>query len=189
MIDFETIIDVAIRDRWHDGFERERPPDTIVIHGTGGPGTYQFVLDGGRKKLYKEGIALFHYLIERDGKIIEIIDPDRWVYHSSSGKHDEKTIGIELLNNDKDNQDQYTNAQYESLFFLIFDYLFSRYRIRIIASHNRMKEKYSGGNKKCPGNFDWDKLETEFKKRRLSYHHDNRYESYWDIENDRRGQD
>jgi len=181
MSGIETIVDTAIREKWHRGFERERQPDTVVIHGTGGGGTYQYVLGGGRKKLYKKGIALFHYLVERDGKVIEIIDPDRWVYHSSSGKQDEKTIGIELLNHDKNNKDQYTNAQYEALFFLIFDYLCDRYSIRIIASHNRMKEKYSDGNKNCPGNFDWDLLESEMVKRGLSYDHDSKYESYWNI--------
>ena len=110
----QTIVDTKIRDRWHSGFDRERSPDTIVLHGTAGPGTYQWVLGGGRKKLYKKGVALFHYLIERDGKIIEIIDPDKWVYHSSAGDIDERTIGVELLNPEKNNEDQYTNAQYDA---------------------------------------------------------------------------
>jgi N-acetyl-anhydromuramyl-L-alanine amidase AmpD len=174
-------VDTAIRDKWHNGFDRNRQVSTVVLHGTGGKGTYQYVLGGARKKLYKKGIALFHYLIERDGATIEIIDPDKWVYHSSSGQQDERTIGIELVNPHNSNQDQYTNAQYESLFFLIFDYLMDRYNINIIVSHNRMKEKYSGGNKVCPGNFDWDKLESEMVKRGLEYNHDEKYESYWSI--------
>ncbi len=157
----EIIKDTKIRDRWHAGFKRELNPHTVVLHGTGGGGTYNWVLQGGRKEQYKRGIALFHYLIERDGATTEIIDPDRWVYHSSSGQFDSRTIGIELVNPSPTNNSTYTENQYKSLFDLIFFELFERYPIIQIMSHNKAKEIYSGGNKVCPGKFDWDRLEQE----------------------------
>lgn len=163
-------IDYAIREKWHKGFMREEEVSEIVIHGTGGGATYNWVLNGGRKDLYQRGIALFHYLIERDGRVVEIIDPDRWVYHSSSGRHDEKTIGIELVNLTNDNSGHYTMAQYNSLFHLIFFIIFRRYKISTIAGHGMNKHLYSGGYKKCPGKgFDWDMLEKELTNKGYHY--------------------
>lgn len=163
------IKDDRIREIWHRGFNREKTPNEIVIHGTGGGGTYQWVLQGGRKELYRRGIALFHYLIERDGSVTEIIDPDRWVYHSSSGKHDEKTIGIELVNPKSNNSAPYTDEQYKALFGLVIDYLMEKYPISVIVSHNHNKRVFSKGKKKCPGNFDWKLLKDELDARMMQY--------------------
>jgi N-acetyl-anhydromuramyl-L-alanine amidase AmpD len=172
----EIIKDIKIRKKWHKGFRRNllcrkrNRVKTIVLHGTGGGGTYNWVLDGGRSVLYKKGVALFHYLIERRGKTIEIIDPDRWVYHSSSGEKDKETIGIELLNPGALNSRLYTGFQYTALWELIFDELFNRYNIINIVSHNYMKEKYSGGKKECPGDgFAWVALLSELYTRGYVY--------------------
>lgn len=150
------IIDKMIRRTWHKGFSRLHIPSEIIIHGTGGGGTYDWILAGGRAKLYKRGIALFHYLIGDDTK--EIISPENWVYHSSCGWHDRKTIGIELSNKDKNNENPYSENQYRQLFDLLI-MLFDKYPIRIIMSHNKCKQMYSGKGKVCPGNFDWSRLE------------------------------
>lgn len=163
----EIIKDALIRDKWHRGFERKKPINEIVIHGTGGGGTYAYVLSGDRKDLYIKGVALFHYLIEQSGKIIEIIDPERWVYHSSSGVHDEKTIGIELLNPDGHNDAPYTAAQYESLFFLI-DFLMTEYAITRIVGHDYNYKTFSKKTKGCPGNFAWTRLEEWAKKSKFN---------------------
>lgn len=151
-------IDDTIRKKWHSGFDRQENPSEIIIHGTGGGGTFNFVFNGGRKELYIKGIALFHFLIERTGEIIEIINPEKWVYHSSCGEHDSKTIGIELVNPSANNTYAYMPIQYDGL-FEIFDELFTRYNISIIRSHNKTGLKYSGKGKLCPGNaFAWSKI-------------------------------
>ena len=164
----EIVKDQLIKEKWHRGFERKQPIDEIVLHGTGGGGTYQYVLQGGRKELYIKGIALFHYLIEQNGKTIEIIDPERWVYHSSSGKHDERTIGIELLNPDFQNKGSYTEQQYKSLFELI-DLLMSANRIERIVSHKYNYMTFSGDTKNCPGNFNWIRLGDHLKQKKVKY--------------------
>ena len=149
----EIVVDEKIREKWHRGFSRGEPVSEIIIHGTGGGGTYNYVLGGGRAELYIRGVALFHYLVERDGKIIEVIHPKRWVYHSSSGKHDEVTIGIELLNPDIHNKGFYTNEQYKSLFYLMFDKLMLDFpTINIIRSRigARISEIESGIDRMRP---------------------------------------
>jgi N-acetyl-anhydromuramyl-L-alanine amidase AmpD len=150
-------IDDKIRMKWHRGFERPFKPTELILHGTAGGGTYNYVFNGGRKELYVQGIALFHFLIDVNGETTEIISPDRWVYHSSSGKHDEKTIGIEMINQSADNSKEYTIDQYRALFDLLVE-LLPRYPINLIRSHNATKMIYSGSGKKCPGNFRWDDL-------------------------------
>ena len=182
----KIIKDSSIRDKFHKGFKRTRGPSEIIIHGTGGghsaKGLLRWMMQGERGKLYYRGIALFHYLIDRNGEITEIIDPDLWVYHSSSGKHDERTVGIELMNPYIDNGGYYTQEQYDSLMQLIFDELMERYSIDSIMSHGRAKQKFSGEYKKCPGSaFEWIALEEEMKSRDISYNHKEGLESYWNI--------
>lgn len=151
------IKDDKIRNKWHSGFTRYLPPNELVLHGTGGGDTYNWVLNGGRAKLYVKGIALFHYLIDLEGTITEIIDPEKWVYHSSSGRHDRRTIGIEMMNIDRNNENQYNELQYLSLFDLFVELIF-KYDIKYITSHQRNAMEYSSKIKECPGNFDWDRL-------------------------------
>lgn len=178
--------DTMIRTKFHPGFERSKPVSEIVIHGTGGGGTLRYVRMGGRAEEYHRGVALFHYLIERDGTITEIIDPRRWVYHSSRGKADENTIGIELENLDFGNLGDYEAAQYRSLLWLIFEHLMKEYpSIDVIMSHSRSYEKYNGKKKTgvpCPGpEFEWNIVEDEMISRGYMFEHDRRYESYWHI--------
>ncbi len=128
------------------------------------------MLSGERAKEYNRGIALFHYGINPDGRIVEVVDPDYWTYHSSAGWYDKRTIGIELMNSSKSNRNPYTAEQYESLFNLIFDHLRKVYpSITRIVGHGFNKRKYSRKNKQCPGvGFDWSKLEAEMKTRALN---------------------
>ena len=136
----------------------------VVVHGTGGGSTpdalVSWVLGGERRADYEMGISLFHYTIGRDGKVIQILDPKYWCYHSSSGQHDAETIGIELLNPDSGNHGTYTDEQYKSLNTLIFKYLKPRMNgINHIVSHKFNYEKFSGGTKNCPGEgFDWNRI-------------------------------
>lgn len=181
-------IDNIVRNKYHKGFTRKlSKPKEIVIHGTGGGYTLEWIRNGGRAEEYYKGIALFHYLIERDGKIWEIIHPDRWVYHSSRGRADRKSIGIELENFSVTNQWDYSDAQYAALFWLSLDYLRTLYpTIDVIMSHKRAWQKVSNGKrwKECPGPaFNWKRIEDYMDEMNLAYDHDGRYESYWNIRN------
>lgn len=186
----EIVKDIRVQALYHPGHPRIKPARRIVLHGTAGIGDADklvgWMLQGERAANYYKAISTFHFAIGRNGKIIQLIDLDKWVRHSHSGNRDEEAIGIELCNTKSDNSAAYTNAQYESLFSLIFDYLAKRCPIQEIASHERMMEKYSkktwkknGYKYHCPGNFDWDKLETEMKDRKISFQHNDKYNSYW----------
>jgi N-acetyl-anhydromuramyl-L-alanine amidase AmpD len=168
------IVESGIRLKYHKGFKRNiKKIDTAIIHGTAGGGDIiKWMLEGGymgkdkngkriyRAEQYKKGIALFHFIINKKGEIFEIINPDRWVYHSSTGRHDKRTIGIELINNDRTNRDEYTTEQYCAILDLIFEELCKKYPIKRIAGHGVFKQKYGRGTKRCPGNFNWKWLET-----------------------------
>lgn len=171
-----------IRNRWHQGYPRKKSQITeVVIHGTGGGnlnGLLRWMFKSGRKG-YRKGVSLFHYAIGRKGKTVEIIDPDNYVYHSSSGRHDKKTIGIELLNPNVTNNGGYTNAQYEALSHLLMQ-LMRIYPITSIVSHNYNKQRYSRGSKNCPGEFDWWRIENYLTDYGYIYNHEQ--ERYYDIE-------
>lgn len=186
----EIIKDIRVQALYHPGQPRIKAARRIVLHGTAGIGNVDklvgWMLQGERAENYYKGISTFHFAIGRSGKIVQLIDLDHWVYHSHSGNHDEESIGIELCNTSRNNSAEYTNAQYESLFWLIFVYLRGRCPIQEIASHERMMQKYSkkawkknGEQYSCPGNFDYDRLESEMYARKISYKHDDRYDSYW----------
>ena len=189
------IKDKYIRNKFHKGFKRKSPPNTIIIHGTGGTGTYKWMKKGERGNNYRKGISLFHYLIERDGRIINIIDPNRWVWHSHAGwytdkngkriQRDASTIGIELENTSSKNLNDYTEEQYASLMILLFNDLMIKYDIDIIMSHSRSYKKYLKKTKPlaCPGpKFKWNKLINQLKANNYSYN-DKTKESFWGIKN------
>jgi len=162
----EITIDNKIRVKYGNGLKRTRDVSTVVIHGTGGGGTYNYILNNiPRAGQYKKSIGLFHYLIERSGQTIEIISPDNWTYHSHSNYFDEETIGIELVNLTAFNSGSFTDMQYNSLNRLIIDNLFPQHDIKDIVGHSYLYKKYMKKVKTdppCPGNgFDWTKLETE----------------------------
>jgi N-acetyl-anhydromuramyl-L-alanine amidase AmpD len=153
-----------IKNKFTGGFVRDDDEiTTIVIHGTGGGGTLNWIknckISSKRGQRYKRGIALFHFLIRRKGEIDNLIDSDNWVYHSSIGNYDRHTIGIELLNPSPGNLATYTDKQYNDLCKLI-KYLISKYKnIDTIISHNKMKRRYHRNGKVCPGPlFRWKKL-------------------------------
>lgn len=174
-------LNISIRTKYEKGWInklREKQPTEIVIHGTGGgskKGIIKWMLNPGKWKeeRYNKGIGLFHYLIGRDGSITEIINPNYWVYHSTSGSHDKKTIGIELVNPSKTNKRKYTEKQYIALIDLIKNNLMMKYRIDTIVSHkfniwkyNKNARKY---DKECPGNFNWNRLNKEIEKCEINF--------------------
>jgi hypothetical protein len=160
------IINQSIRQKYMAGFHRQSQPIEIVMHGTGGGtsshGMIDWMLGGERAAEYNKGIALFHYLIDRDGQVTEIISPSNWVYHSSSGLHDMLTIGIEHIKPDALNTTEPTDEQYQSDLEMIV-FLMNQYPINSIIGHVQNTLKYSGPQYvkvPCPGIYDWVRLQT-----------------------------
>jgi hypothetical protein len=171
--------DLRVREMYKMGWEpklRKYDITEIVIHATAGSTTAEgillWMLGGEKASDYKQGIGLFHYLIDRDqDNIIEVIDPNYWTWHSTSASHDQYTIGIEMVNPSKTNRMPFTEIQYTSLFNLIFNKLLIDYpTIKSIVSHDFNANKYSGKPPKpCPGAFEWTRLEAELTKHNISY--------------------
>ena len=167
------IVNHTIRYKWHEGYVRNpRDIHQIVLHGTGGgssaAGLIKWMEDGERSESYLKAIGLFHYLIDFDGQVIEIIDPEKWVYHSSSGRHDKETLGIELMNSESKNTGDYNLGQYKALVDL-FDILYDKYTVSSIIGHGACKMIYSGSYKECPGNFEWEILTDEMISRGYTF--------------------
>ncbi len=140
------------------GFERSIGDITrIVVHGTAGGGTLNFMKNGGAGR-QDDKIGLFHYLIEKNGEIIQLVEDLEWCYHSSSGQKDRNSIGIELLKLKSNNGDVPTTKQYEALQDLII-LLKADFNLDQIMSHDYSRKFYSNKPPKpCPGTFDWNLL-------------------------------
>ena len=155
-----VITDTRVRDKYCKGFDRSTPIAEIVIHATGGGSStesmIEWMLAGERATEYENGVALFHYLTSPDQPTVEIIDPDKWVYHSSSGYHDKETIGIENIKPDSQNKGYLPPDQMQALCELVATLLLKYPSISRIVSHDFNAQKFSGrGPKPCPGDFSW----------------------------------
>lgn len=177
-------VNKKIRTKYKKGWIRKirkKAITEITIHGTGGGttmfGFLKWMYNGERASNYYKGISLFHYIIDKQGNIVEVIDPNYWVYHSTSGGHAKREIGIELLNSSKSNRNKYTEEQYKSLIDLI-EYLSNLYpSIKQITSHRYNIWRYNRKStarkydKACPGKgFDWNVLKKYFGKKFKIYH-------------------
>jgi hypothetical protein len=154
------IINTVLRQKYKGGQREPEDIQEITIHGTGG-GTGQGIIawmesdSCERKPLYKNGVGLFPYLIDRDGTVHEIMPPEDWYYHSEAGYYDRFSIGVELVNDQINNGGEYTEDQYKSL-MLLMQLVCGKYSIKRITSHDHNRGKFSGlVPKPCPGpNFD-----------------------------------
>lgn len=179
-----------------EGFERTMDVGWFVIHGTAGGGTLNWVRNADpnspRGQRYARGVALFHYLIERDGTVHEIIDPSKWCLHASIWKLDSGTIGVEMVNPDWGNKDDYTDEQYNSLLEL-YNYLRGGDYpdMDVMLSHNRCKQKVNYEMKgltpprvakACPGpGFDWNVWRKTVGNDGWDFDFDPNYESLWGL--------
>lgn len=176
--------DDRVRKLYHSGYKRYKPAYEVVVHGTAGGATGNDIISWmlGLKKIYDnpklhagkewevnrveqylKGIGQFHFIIDQDGRITQLYPIDFWVYHSQSSKHDESTIGIELVNPLRKNEGEYTDAQYVSLARLIEE-IKQELPINAVTSHSHNAKLYSNVVKTtpCPGNsFKWNKLFDE----------------------------
>ena len=166
---------------------REDQINEIVIHGTAGGGSaddlIKWMLSGERSAEYEKGEALFHYLIDFDGTITNLIPDLGVVYHSSAGKHDRYTIGIELMNTEKDNSGEYTDDQYESLKVLTYT-LLSLFPITSITGHERNAQIYSNIISKkvpCPGNFEWNRIDNWLNANNMFYRKNEEGDKFYEI--------
>ncbi|GBE17017.1 1,6-anhydro-N-acetylmuramyl-L-alanine amidase AmpD [bacterium BMS3Abin15] len=135
-----------------------RSIDTIVIHSSyNALGNDPYDLDGLINEYKQYGVAT-HYLIDRKGKIYQLVQDKNIAYHAgvssvSDGRTDVNnfSIGIELINT---KTDEYTSNQYETLNELI-NYLKLKYSIKYTLGHDQI----APGRKDDPWNFDWNKIE------------------------------
>jgi hypothetical protein len=164
--------DYSVTQKWHDGWKRPLGQITeVVIHHTAGTGNIEtlkkWMLGGERKDQYVKGISLFHFAIDKNGKIWKAGPISRWWYHSCSGRHDQFSVGIENIHK----SGPFTDAQYENLFWMLFEYMphFCPSYNRIV-SHDYNYNTYSNMKKGCPGpDFDWDRLEREMTRRNITF--------------------
>ena len=155
------IVDYTVTDKWHKGFDRHLEDITeAVVHHTASEGTWEglknWMMEGERAAEYKRGIALFHFVVEKDGSIVKLGPISKWWHHSSSGQHDKYSVGIELIHK----EGAFTDEQYESLLWLVTEYLsFHCANYERIVSHKYNAKYYSDREKYCPGQyFDWERL-------------------------------
>jgi AmpD protein len=98
-----------------------------------------------------------HYLIRRDGGVVQFVDPARRAWHAGvsswrgRGRCNDFSIGIELEGTDAD---AFSAAQYAALAALVRD-LQRRFPLRDLAAHSDV----APGRKTDPGSaFDWRRL-------------------------------
>jgi hypothetical protein len=136
---------------------KPRSIDTIIIHSS-----YNALSNNpyDLNKLIEEyksyGVAP-HYLIDRNGKIYQLVSDQNIAYHAGESQMpDGRTnvnnfsLGIEIMTTEKDSP---TDSQYQSLNELI-KYIKQKYSIKNILGHNQI----SPGRKTDPWNFNWDKI-------------------------------
>lgn len=161
----KIIFKPEIWDKFHNGFKRMVPPNRIIVHGTGGGKSAQALFNWilgskfERAQAYRNGEG-FPFLVDRNGDIYQLQDPKTiWAYHSSTGRMDERTIGIETVNPDPDNNAEYTDSQAASLIDLIL-HLLDQFQIDNITGHGQYKKEITGRGKQCPGPFfPWEQIE------------------------------
>lgn len=136
---------------------RPVPPSAVIIHDTASDGI-ESPLDWTARR--ESGVS-YHYLIGRDGKIHETVDPERRAWHAGTGElwgaanPNNWSIGVAFVDVDRVGQplDPYPDAQLDAAAELVAD-LCSRFRIPLnrVVGH----EHVAPGRKVDPGaDFPW----------------------------------
>lgn len=151
---------VSIKDRLVSfGYAESsgRKIDTVVLHSS-------YNNQGGDKYSVDKVIDIWksyevapHYLIDRKGNILRLVEDEDIAYHAGNskmpdGRTDVNTfsIGVEILNAE---DDKYTDAQYAAVNDLV-SYLKKQYGVKYVVGHADI----APGRKTDPWNFDWKKL-------------------------------
>jgi hypothetical protein len=144
---------------WGFSVSNSRKINTLVIHSSyDALGAEPYNLDGLIAEYKEYGVAP-HFLIDRKGKIYQLVDEKNIAYHAGVSKMpDGRTgvnnfsIGIELMNT---KEDSYTESQYSGLNKLI-DYLEDNHKIKYVLGH----QDISPDRKTDPWNFNWKKVNS-----------------------------
>lgn len=144
------------------GFGHRTPPsprtlDTIVLHSSynaSGGDAYDREKIIGQYEQYGVGA---HYLIERNGRILRLVEEGDIAYHAGESKMpdgrrnvNDFSIGIELVATEESG---YTDKQYQAVNDLIAD-IKTRHPIKDIVGHGDVAPK----RKSDPWKFDWKRL-------------------------------
>jgi len=143
---------------WGHAPMNSRNIDTIIIHSSyDSIGKDPYSVSGITNE-YKQYNVAPHYLIDRDGKIYQLVKDSDVAYHAGVSKMpdgranvNDFSIGIELMNT---KTDHYTEAQYDSVKEIV-SYLKSKYVIKNLLGHNMVAQ----GRKDDPWNFEWKKIQ------------------------------
>jgi outer membrane biosynthesis protein TonB len=120
------IVDWSGKGAWHNERVGEfaDAPNFILLHGTGGgePGATKSQTAESLLSTFTnaERQVSAHYVVGRDGKIIEYVDPRERAWHAAGDGRDwnSAAIGIEIVN-DNSGKDEYTDAQLEAVRSLV----------------------------------------------------------------------
>lgn len=142
---------------WGFSSTSNRKIDTIIIHSSyNALGGNEYSVEKLIAEYKEYGVAP-HYLIDRAGKIYQLVSDKNIAYHAGESKvPDGRTqvnsfsIGIEMINTKTDN---YTDKQYTALKWLLSN-LKAKYSIKYTLGHDDI----SPGRKTDPWNFDWGKI-------------------------------
>lgn len=155
---FSSPIDTNNIISWGYTPSTNRSIDTIILHSSfnslgGDPYDVEAILD-----IYKSYDVGAHYIIDREGNIIQLIEDNDIAYHAGVSslpdgrtKVNEVSIGIEIVAN---YEDGYTKEQYKAVDDLL-DFLKNQYSIKYILGHNEIAPE----RKTDPWNFDWERIE------------------------------
>jgi hypothetical protein len=142
---------------WGYGQSFGRKIDTVIVHSSyNALGGDEYDIDMLLKEYKNYGVAP-HYVVNRKGNIIRLVEDKNIAYHAGESKTPDGrkgvnnfSIGIEMVNT---KSDKYTDAQYRSLKYLI-SYLKDKYSIKYTLGHKDI----SPGRKDDPWNFEWEKV-------------------------------
>jgi hypothetical protein len=134
-----------------------RTIDTVVLHSSyNALGGDVYSVDKTISEYEQYGVGA-HYLIDRAGTVLRLVEETNIAYHAGSSKMpdgrknvNDFSIGIEIIATEDSG---YTDKQYSAVNALIAD-IEGRYKIKSIVGHGDI----APGRKTDPWKFDWKKL-------------------------------
>lgn len=137
--------------------------DTIVIHSMYAPGCEDELSIDACKALLDSVQVSAHFIIDRDGKIVQLVDEYDRAWHAGvscmpfeGDKRDgvnHFSLGIELIATEESG---FTDCQYEALVQLSLD-LINRHPVKYVVGHADIAPQ----RKTDPWNFDWPRYRAE----------------------------
>lgn len=143
------------------GFRTPTAPrsiDTVVLHSSyNALGGDVYSVDRTIEEYEEYGVGA-HYLIDRSGRVLRLVEEANIAYHAGSSKMpdgrknvNDFSIGIEIIATEESG---YTDKQYAAVNALIAD-IRTRHKIKSVVGHSDI----APGRKTDPWKFDWKKLD------------------------------